>query len=188
MTQIIASIIMGIGLSACCGIRAILPLLGISVASRLGYIHLNPNFLFLSSNAALIVFSLAAILEILAYKVPLVDNFMDAISVPTAIIAGGIAEASFIKGIDPLLALVIGLIVGGSISGLVKVASGTLRAGVTVATAGVGNIFLSIKEDIISVVSIILSIFLPYLALLLLLLIGIVIFIIIKIIKKRKSK
>ena len=43
MYPIISAVCLGIALSACCGFRVFLPLLGASVAAHFGWIPLNPG-------------------------------------------------------------------------------------------------------------------------------------------------
>ncbi|MBN1522667.1 MAG: DUF4126 domain-containing protein, partial [Candidatus Aureabacteria bacterium] len=90
----VLSIFIGIGLSAACGFRVFVPLLGISLASLTGHLELAPGFEWIGSPLALIAFSTATLLEIAAYYIPLVDNFLDTIATPGAILAGTIITAS----------------------------------------------------------------------------------------------
>src|SRR5579859_2626458 len=92
--DIAVSIALGIGLAAATGLRVFLPLLLASVAAYTGHLHLNDNFAWLSSLPAVIMLAIAAVTEVLAYYIPAVDNLLDAITTPVAIIAGALIAAA----------------------------------------------------------------------------------------------
>jgi hypothetical protein len=87
-------LIVGIGLSAACGFRVFVPLLGMSIAAHSGYVTLAPGFEWLGTREALIAFSAATVIEIAAYYIPWVDNTLDALTTPLAVVAGTILTAS----------------------------------------------------------------------------------------------
>lgn len=66
-----------------------------------------------------------------------------------------------VTGVHPVLALICGILVAGT----VHVAKSTARPVITVATAGVGDPVVSTAEDVTSAVVSILSILIPALAL-----------------------
>ena len=82
------SIGLGVGLAAAVGLRVFLPLLVMSVAAYTGHLALGGGFAWLGSAPAIVMLGVAAILEILAYYIPGVDNLLDAIAAPAALIAG----------------------------------------------------------------------------------------------------
>ena len=63
------SIVLGIALAAATGFRIFLPMLIISVAAYTGHLPLASNFAWLGTPAALIMLSVAAVAEILAYYI-----------------------------------------------------------------------------------------------------------------------
>ncbi len=105
--------LLGIALAVACGFRVFIPLLVVSIASYSGYIELAPNFSWVASLPALIIFAVATILEIVAYYVPWLDNLLDTIATPASIIAGILVSASFITGMHPLLKWTLAVIAGG---------------------------------------------------------------------------
>ena len=81
-TESLVSIALGLGLSAACGFRVFVPLLLISAAARYDYLALSPGFAWMESTAALVAFGTATVLEVAAYYVPWLDNFLDAAATP----------------------------------------------------------------------------------------------------------
>src|SRR6187402_1753586 len=72
--DLLQSIALGIGLAACAGLRAWLPLFAVGVSVRLGVLPLGESFRFLGSNIALSVFAVATLIELIADKIPVVDH------------------------------------------------------------------------------------------------------------------
>ncbi|MCB1217228.1 MAG: DUF4126 domain-containing protein [bacterium] len=161
--QVLVMILMAVSLSAAAGLRAFLPLFAISLLSNTGHITLASSFQWLSSTEAVIVFGLAVVLEIAADKIPGLDNTLDGIGLVVKPLAAALLSTSLITGMDPLLAMVLGLIIGGSVAGTIHYGKAHLRAGSTMLTAGAGNPVLSLLEDGISIVGTTLGIWLPVL-------------------------
>src|SRR6185369_11550086 len=61
------SIALGVGLAAAVGFRVFLPLLVMSIAAYFGHLHLSSGFAWLGSMPALLMLTVAAVLEIIAY-------------------------------------------------------------------------------------------------------------------------
>ncbi|MDH4069974.1 MAG: DUF4126 domain-containing protein [Ignavibacteria bacterium] len=159
--ETLLSIALGLGLSVACGFRVFMPFLLAAVGSVLGYVQPGEGFEWIGTVPALIVFGTATVLEILAYYLPWVDNLMDTISTPVAVLAGALATASVLTDMPPLLHWTIALIGGGGAAGLVQSATATIRAGSTLATGGLGNFVVATFEWIGAAVTAILAIFLP---------------------------
>lgn len=164
-------VILGICLSACAGLRAFLPLLIIGILQRMGYLQVGQTFGWIGSNPALIVFGTATLVEIIGDKIPVLDHTLDSIGTFVKPIAGTILFSTVILKMDPILAVVLGIIAGGSISELVHLKKATVRGGSTALTAGVANPFLSIFEDLGAFIGTAISIIAPILAFILLLVI-----------------
>ncbi len=101
--ETLLAICVGIGLSAASGFRIFVPMLGLSIASSAGHIELASGFEWLGSPVAVVAFSVATILEIGAYYVPWIDNLLDSITTPAAIVAGTIATGSMTGEMSPFL-------------------------------------------------------------------------------------
>ena len=99
------SVLIGVGLAAACGFRVFVPLLVMSLASRaeVGHLSLGPGFAWIGSTPALVAFSVATLLEIAGYYIPWVDNLLDTVATPTAIVAGILVTASAVTDMSPFL-------------------------------------------------------------------------------------
>ncbi len=158
------STFIGIGLAAAAGFRVFLPLFAVSFASYLGWIPMSDNFEWLSGLPTLITTGVATIIEILAYYIPVVDNFLDTLSIPLATIAGSVLFASqFIElGTFPQWALA--LIAGGGTAATIASGFAGTRAASTATTGGIGNNLVATTETAGAGLMSVLSIFLPVLA------------------------
>ena len=144
--ETLLSICVGIGLSAACGFRVFVPLFVMSVASRAGHLTLSPPFEWIGTYPALIAFAIATCVEIAGYYLPWVDNLLDMIATPAAIIAGVIVMASTVYGMTPFLKWALAIIAGGGLAAIVQVGTGVARGATAVTTAGVGNPFVATME------------------------------------------
>lgn len=155
------AIILGVGLSAACGFRIFVPLLAISIAAKCGHVNLASGFAWMSSWTAIIAFSTATIFEILAFYIPWLDNVMDAIATPAAIVAGTVLTSSLITDISPFLKWTLAVIAGGGTAGIIQAGTVAARGASTVLTGGFGNFIVSTLELIGSLITTALAIFLP---------------------------
>lgn len=148
-TALLTSVAMGIALSACCGFRVFVPMLGASFAAHQQWFALPADMQWMGSLPALICFGTAAILEIGAYYIPFIDNLLDAIATPLAVAAGTVLAASFlpIAEFSPMLKWILAIIAGGGAAGTVHLGTGLLRLFSTKTTAGTGNAIVSTGEN-----------------------------------------
>ena len=146
------SILIGIALSATCGFRVFVPLLAVNIGTRAKdadgqpLIELAAGFDWLSSDIAMMIFLVAAIFEVGGYYVPWIDNLLDSVASPAAVVAGTLITASFITGMDPWLQWLLALIAGGGVAGAVQATTVVTRASSTVTTGGLGNPIVSSVE------------------------------------------
>lgn len=133
------SISLGIGLAAACGFRVFVPLLVMSIAGHSGHLTLTQGFQWIGSDAALVAFGLATCLEITGYYVPWMDNLLDTLATPAAIVAGTIVTASVVTGMSPMLKWTLAVIAGGGMAGFVQGATVVTRGASTATTGGLGN-------------------------------------------------
>ena len=158
------SVAMAVGLAASAGLRAWLPLLVTAVLARLEVVELGEAFSFMASTPALIVFGVATVLEIVADKAPVLDHGLDLVSTVVRPLAATVLSAAVMFQInDPLWALGLGLIVGAPMSLVPHAAKSGVRLATTTTTAGIANPFVSVLEDVISVVLIVLAVVIPIL-------------------------
>ena len=163
-TEIVPSVALGIGLAACAGLRAWLPLLLAGALARGGFIELGPSFHFIASNRALVLFGAATVIEIVGDKLPAVDHALDALSTVLRPAAGTLLAASVMWQVsDPLTALALGAAVGAPSALVPHAAKSLLRAGSTALTGGLANPLLSFMEDAAAIVLFILAVVVPVL-------------------------
>lgn len=173
---IVPSLAMGIGLAACAGIRAWLPLLLAGGMARWGIIEMGSSFQFIASDRALILFGVATAIEILADKVPAVDHALDTLSTVLRPAAGSLLAASVLWQVsDPLTALALGVAVGAPTSLVPHAAKSVLRAASTTFTGGLANPFISILEDLIAVALFVLTVLVPVVVAAALVLVGLLV-------------
>ena len=167
------SILIGIGLSAASGFRVFVPLLGLSIASMTGALELSDNFLWIGSLPALIAFSAATLIEIGAYYIPWIDNVLDTIASPLAVISGIMVSASVFTDISPLFKWTLAIIAGGSVAGLVQHGTVAVRAASSVTTGGIGNFLVATFEFIGASATTALAIMVPVVCIIFLVIAGI---------------
>ncbi len=161
------SIGIGLGLSAACGFRVFVPLLFASIAAQAGYLSLAPGFEWVGTQPALYAFAMATLLEILAYYIPWLDNALDSIATPAAVMAGTLASAAVFTDLPPLLKWCLAIIAGGAAAGVVQGATSLLRLKSTALSGGLANPVLSTLELVGSFVMAVVALMAPVVALLL---------------------
>ncbi len=162
--EILLTVLMGIGLSAASGFRIFVPFLVVSIASLTGNLTLADSFSWIGTVPAVITFGVATILEIGGYFIPWVDNLLDTVASPAAVIAGIILTASVILGMSPLIKWTLAIIAGGGVAATVQTLTGTTRAASTATTGGIANPVVSSAELGGSVILAAFAIFLPAVA------------------------
>ena len=155
---------MGFGLAATVGLRTFLPLLAAGLLGRFGYVDLGHSFEWMSGTPALVVFGSAVVFEVLADKVPGLDHLLHLVESFVKPVAGTLVAASLFTNLDPMVAVILGLIGGGTIAGAVHVAKGTTRAASTALTGGLANPALSLFDDALAIGGIILAFLAPIIA------------------------
>ena len=174
MTELVA-VLAGIGLAAACGFRVFLPLFIASLAIQTGIdgfggfslsdLH-GDDMAWLGTTPVTIAFGVATALEIGAYYIPWLDNVLDTIATPAAMIAGTLVSFAFLPGVldDSFVKWIAAAIVGGGTAGIVQGGSVALRGASSATTGGFGNWIVATAEAVGSVIAAILSVFLPLVA------------------------
>jgi hypothetical protein len=164
-------ILSAFGLSASAGLNAYIPLLIVGVVAHYtDWIQLDAPYDLLANPWVLIVVGVLLIVEMLADKVPAVNHVNDIIQTAIRPAAGAVlfaASANVVTDVHPVLAIICGLLVAGSVHGVKAVA---VRPAVTATTGGTANVPVSILEDVIATALSILSILIPVLIAILLIL------------------
>jgi len=86
-----------------------------------------------------------------AYFVPFVDNLLDTIAGPTAVMAGTIVMASSIVEMEPLLKWTLSIIAGGGAAGVVQSLTTITRGASSLTTGGLGNPVVTTAETAASI-------------------------------------
>ena len=155
-------ILAAFGLSASAGLNAYIPLLVVSLLARFtNLIALSEPWQALESWWTIGILIGLSIVEFFADKVPAVNHINDAIQTFIRPAAGAIlfaASANVITEIHPIISITAGLLIAGTVH-VVKAAA--VRPALTATTGGVGNVPVSILEDLVSTVLSILAVVLP---------------------------
>lgn len=155
------SIGLGVGLASACGLRVFLPVLALGLAARFGAVALNPGFAWVATTPALLALAAATLLEIAAYYIPWLDNALDAIATPAAVLAGIIVGASVLVDVPPFLRWSVAIIAGGGAAAAVQASTVLLRLKSSALTGGLGNPVLATVEWVGAVVIALGSLLLP---------------------------
>ncbi len=142
-----------------------LPLLITGLAAREGYLPMTESMSWLATTPALLMLAVAAVTEIIAYYVPLLDNLLDGLAGPTAVVAGIAVSYAVMGDLPPMLKWTLAIIAGGGAAAATQSATTLLRGTSTVVTMGLGNSAVTTAEIIVAVLLSLLAILLPYISL-----------------------
>ncbi len=167
--EIFVAIAVGLGLAASAGMRVFLPLFVLGLAGANDVVPIGENWMWLAGTPALIGLGTATVLEIAAYYVPWLDNALDVIATPAALIAGMVATAAVLIDVPPMLKWAVVIIGGGGVAGLTQGASVLARLKSGALTGGLGNPAVSTVELGGSLVLALLAVLLPVIGIVLVL-------------------
>ncbi|MEN9508413.1 MAG: hypothetical protein RLZZ621_976, partial [Gemmatimonadota bacterium] len=136
--EAVVGIAVGLGLAAAAGFRIFVPLLIAAVAAKWGALPLAPEFAWLATTPALAALASATVLEIGAYAVPWLDQLLDVVATPAAMLAGMLAAASVVVDLPPVLKWSAVLLAGGA-AGMTQGATVLTRLKSTTLTGGTAN-------------------------------------------------
>ena len=145
-SDVALSIALGVVLAAATGFRVFLPMLIMSGAAYTGHLSLDNSFAWLATPFALTMLGVAALVEVLAYYVPGIDNLLDAVATPAAFVAGTIVSAAVMTDLPPMAKWMAAVIAGGGTASLTQGVTTILRAKSTVVTGGLGNPVIATGE------------------------------------------
>ena len=149
--EVIIALCLGITLSAACGFRVFVPPLAMSLAAMYGHFPLSSGFEWLGTTEAAIALSIATLLEISAYYIPLVDNLLDTVQVPIAVGIGTVITAATLGHTDPVVQWTLAAIAGGGIAGVMGTLASFTRLASTGVTGGLGNFIIATIEAVGSI-------------------------------------
>jgi hypothetical protein len=160
--ELLTGILAAFGLSASAGLNAYIPLLVIGLLARYtNLIELGTPWDTLTNWWVLGLLIVLSLVEFFADKFPAVNHVNDIIQTVIRPVAGAIvfaASAQVITDIHPVLALSAGLLVAG---GVHAVKSAAVRPAVTATTGGVGNVPVSMAEDLLAVIVSLIAVVVP---------------------------
>jgi len=155
-------IISAFGLSASAGLNAYIPLLVVSLLARFtNLIQLSDQWQALESWWIIGLLVILGLVEFFADKTPAVNHINDVIQTIFRPAAGAIlfaANANVLTDIHPVLSIAAGLLVAGSVHAVKSV---VVRPVVTATTAGVGDVPVSVLEDVVATMLSVFSIVIP---------------------------
>lgn len=177
------------GLSTSAGLNAYIPLLVVALASRFPLddplLQLGEPYNLLGNWVVIGVLIVLLVIEMTVDKIPAVDTVNDIIQTFVRPAAGAFlfaANANVITDASPVLAILAGILLAGG----VHATKGAVRPAVTATTAGTGNWFVSLVEDIVAFVVSVLSLIIPILlGILLLFVLG---YVILWLVRRRRGK
>ena len=166
--QVLIAASTGLGLAAASGFRVFLPPFLMAVWVRIGFLDVNiegTEFEAFSSDVSILLLGVASLSEILAYKIPWMDNMLDSLATPMAGLAGVSVVAVSLEGADPSVQWALAIIAGGGTSLSIQSATVAGRGLSSMFTLGLANPFFSLIEDIASVLLIFIALLAPLVAL-----------------------
>ena len=164
---IVIAAFMGISLAAASGFRVFLPPFLMSLAVKVSLIDIDlvgSQFEFFTSTPAIIILGIATVAEFAAYYTPWIDNILDTIATPAAVLAGIGVTAISLEGSEPIIQWAIAVIAGGGMSAIIQTATVATRGISSTFTLGVANPVVATSENIASVALTIIAILFPILA------------------------
>ena len=156
----VIGVAVGLGLAAAAGFRVFVPLLIAAVAAKWGALPLAPEFAWLATTPALAALATATVLEIGAYAVPWLDQLLDVVATPAAMLAGMLVAASVVVDLPPVIKWSAVLLAGGA-AGMTQGATVVTRLKSTTLTGGLANPIVATLELVGAVATSVLAIFLP---------------------------
>jgi hypothetical protein len=135
-----------------------------SLAALDGRVELSTGFDWLASPWVAGALGVATVLEVGAYFIPWLDNALDTMASPAAVVAGTVMTASLLGDVDPWLQWVLGVIAGGGAAAAVQGTTVAARGTATATTAGLANPVVALVELAASVVTTVLALIAPVVA------------------------
>ena len=166
----LVAVSLGLGLAAASGFRVFLPPMLLSGAVNIGLMSPTGHLAMLDGWGAFSLLLVAVVLEIGSYLIPWIDNLLDIVASPAAIVAG-IALMGTVLGsetdLDPFVQWAIATVGGGGVAGTVQAGTVATRAVSTGTTGGLANPIISVAEAFLAILVTLLALLAPLLCLVL---------------------
>lgn len=166
--EIVLSACLGIGLAAAAGFRVFVPPLILGIAIRLGVPATDVAPDWLGSWIAIAVFAVAAVVEVGAYYVPWLDNALDTVASPLAVLSGVLLTAGMTSELHPVAQWSLAIVAGGGAAGITQTASVFTRALSSATTGGLANFLVSTVELVCAIAAAVLTLLFAPLAIVML--------------------
>ncbi len=148
MFSVISHLFTAFGLASASGLNAYIPLLIVALAARFtNLLKLNPPFDILTNDWVIAALVVLLTIEVIVDKIPAADTLNDLFQTFVRPTAGAIlfaASTNAITELHPAIAAILGLVLAFG----VHATKAAVRPVVTASTAGLGNAFVSMGEDI----------------------------------------
>ncbi len=150
--RFILSLLVGVAISSACGFRIFIPPLVMSAGAIFIGTALPEDLAILGTFPAFFILLTATLCEVAAYYIPWVDNLLDHIASPLAMIAGTVITSSFLGAdVDPVLRWSVALIAGGGAAGAIQSVTTAARGASSLLTLGLTNPIVSSIENVMAV-------------------------------------
>lgn len=164
MMSTLALVLLAVGLAAAAGFRIFVPPLVLAIGYQIGLVDLPADSTWLASPTAVVLLALATVIEVMAYYVPLLDNLLDTIAAPAALLAGTLLAGTVLPELEPWLRWTAAAVVGGGSAGSVQILTSLTRVASSGATGGLANPVVSTGELVGATLLSLLSLLAPVLA------------------------
>ena len=135
-----------------------------SAAALLGGFDLPASADWMETPTAFVALGAATLVEIAGFYIPWVDNLLDTLAAPAAVVAGTLITSSFVPELDPVLRWTLAGVLGGGAAGGVQALTSFSRLTSTATTGGLGNPVLATLENVLAVGLSLLALALPLIA------------------------
>jgi len=162
--EILTNVLAAFGLSGSAGLNAYLPLLVVALLAKFtSLIQLGKPWDVLESWWVIGALGVLLVVEFFADKVPAINHANDALQTLVRPTAGAVlfaASTGVVAHLDPVVAVILGLLVAGSVHAAKSL---LLRPAVTAVSGGLANPVVSVIEDLVALVVSLLAVILPVL-------------------------
>ncbi|MEM9150364.1 MAG: DUF4126 domain-containing protein [Cyanobacteria bacterium P01_F01_bin.3] len=181
----LASLCIGIGLSTSTGFRILVPFACLSAAALFGDFVLPPEMTWLDSYPAFFGLLIGTAIEIAAFYIPWVNDALDTVEFPAAVIAGTYLTGTFAADLPTLLQWSLAIFAGGGSAGAIQGLTSLTRLTSNTATGGCASPITASVEWLSALVLAVLSLTVPLLAITLVI---VVVFYALSKLSKRRAK
>ncbi|MGD1865674.1 MAG: DUF4126 domain-containing protein [Phormidesmis sp.] len=160
----LVSLCIGVGLSTSTGFRILVPFASLNAAALFGGFTLPPEMAWLNSYPAFFGLLIGTLIEVAAFYVPWVNDALDTVEFPAAVIAGTYLTGTFAADLPTLMQWSLAIFAGGGSAGAIQGLTSVTRLTSNTATGGCATPVTASVEWLSALVLAILSLTLPVLA------------------------